>query len=207
MNRLELLFKIQPFIALVIFLLPLKALSSDPFVQFRIGMMNAGHANSAMTIGGKAGLDFDRKIRVGFSTDIYRAVYTKTSARVAGFMDRDIENTSVILPLIFSFDIVLFKGNSPFEFYTGVGVGYQFLFNKEENYIEGISESRTYSGTGFQIEAGLEYKISDRQRLAFEAYYNGCTTNRTGKNNFGLPIAKEFDISGFGFRGGMTFHI
>ena len=90
-----------------------------------------------------------------------------------------------------------------FAFITG-GLGWQMMWNTENNYVEDVKESRFYNGFGWNAGAGLMYQLGRRSALLVELGYNGCKVSRNrDKNPAGLPVWDEINISGFMIRGGI----
>lgn len=186
---------------------------AKPFTQFRFGTLNPKDAQSGLILGVRTGRDFDNMIMVGFSADLFWKTYTEeseiadsvTSGGVAvTTVQRDVEYKTLLLPLMFTADVKIPVENSPIRPYLGGGIGYQLLFNKEENFEEGVSDSRFYSGFGWMFELGAEYVMSPHTAIYLEGFYNGCKVKRDSDGASGLPTWDEVDMSGLGFRVGLS---
>ena len=193
--------------------IPAYTQGAKPFTQFRFGTLNPKDAKSGLILGVRVGRDFDNMILVGFSADLFWKKYTEESeiadsvtsgGTVITTVQRDVDYTTLILPLMFTADVKIPIENSPIRPYFGGGIGYQLLFNKEENFEQDISDSRFYSGFGYQLQVGAEYEMSPHTGFYLEGFYNGCKAKRGEDSAAGLPTWEEVDISGFGFRIGLT---
>jgi opacity protein-like surface antigen len=194
-------------------IVPVKVEAAKPFTQFRFGTLNPKDATSGLMLGVRVGRDFDNQILVGFSADLFWKTYTEESViadsvtaggTVYSTVQREVDYKTLILPLMLTIDVQIPVQNSPIKPYFGGGIGYQLLFNKEDNFVDKISDSRFYSGFGYQFEIGAEYQMSPHTGFTLEGFYNGCKTKRDGDGESGLPTWEEVDISGFGFRVGLV---
>jgi len=192
---------------------PVLAQGAKPFTQFRFGTLNPRDTKAGFILGVRTGRDFDQRVLVGFSADLFWKKYTEESSVYDTFTvggvhyterQRSVDYTTLILPLMVTIDVQIPVQNSPIKPYFGGGIGYQLLFNKENNYQDNVSDSRFYSGFGFQLEVGAEYQMSPSTGLTMEAFYNGCKAKRGGGTTQGLPTWEEVDISGMGFRLGLV---
>jgi hypothetical protein len=184
-----------------------------PFTQIRFGTLNPKDAKSGVILGVRTGRDFDNVVLVGFSADLFWKSYTKKSdvadsISAGGLVSHEkrvlVDYKTLILPLMFTADVRIPVENVPIKPYFGGGIGYQLLFNKEDNFDEGKSSSRFYSGFGYQFQVGAEYRMSPHAGFYLEAFYNGCKAKRSSGTTTGLPTFEEVDISGVGFRVGLT---
>jgi opacity protein-like surface antigen len=192
---------------------PVLAQGAKPFTQFRFGTYNPKDTKAGLILGVRTGRDFDQRVLVGFSADLFWKKFTRESAvnsdtTIGGVhyttLQRSVDYTTLILPLMITIDVQIPVQNSPIKPYFGGGIGYQLLFNKESNYITGESDNRFYSGFGYQFEVGAEYQMSPSTGLTMEAFYNGCKAKRGSGTSLGLPTWEEVDISGMGFRLGIV---
>ena len=186
---------------------------AKPFTQFRFGTLNPKDAQSGLILGIRTGRDFDNMIMVGFSADLFWKTYTEESEIADSVtsggvtvttVQRDVEYKTLLLPLMFTADVKIPVENSPIRPYFGGGIGYQLLFNKEENFEDNVSDSRFYSGFGWMFELGAEYVMSPHTAFYLEGFYNGCKVKRSSDSAAGLPTWEEVDMSGLGFRVGLS---
>jgi opacity protein-like surface antigen len=192
---------------------PVLAQGAKPFTQFRFGTLNPNDTDAGLMLGVRTGRDFDQQVLVGFSADLFWRKYTRESSvssdtTIGGVhystLQRSVDYTTLILPLMITIDVQIPVQNSPVKPYIGGGIGYELVFNKENNYDEGISDSRFYSGFGYQIEVGALYKMSPSVDFTLEGFYNGCKAKRGAGTDMGLPTWEEVDVSGMGGRIGVV---
>ena len=209
--------KLKLSILLIIVMLGSVALTAHaqakPFTQFRFGTLNPKDAQSGLILGVRTGRDFDNMIMVGFSADLFWKTYTEESEIADSVtsggvtvttVQRDVEYKTLLLPLMFTADVKIPVENSPIRPYFGGGIGYQLLFNKEENFEDDVSDSRFYGGFGWMFELGAEYMMSPNTAFYLEGFYNGCKVKRSSDSAAGLPTWEEVDMSGLGFRIGLS---
>jgi opacity protein-like surface antigen len=186
---------------------------AKPFTQIRFGTLNPKDAKSGVILGVRTGRDFDNMVLVGFSADLFWKSYTEESTIadsvtpggvIYSTVQTSVDYKTLILPLMFTADVRIPVENAPIKPYIGGGIGYQLLFNKEDNFDLGISDSRFYHGFGYQLQVGAEYRMSPNAGFYLEAFYNGCKAKRSSSSTTGLPTFEEVDISGIGFRVGVT---
>ena len=110
------------------------------------------------------------------------------------------------MPIMFklTFDKKLSQA-SPFMIRGSAGLGYQFLWNKEENYLEDKKDTRFYHGFAYQVSAGAGIEMSSSAILFAEAFYHGGKVKRNKTDTAGLPTWSEVDMSGVGIRIGINF--
>ncbi|HQU73252.1 MAG TPA: hypothetical protein PLG66_13190, partial [Calditrichia bacterium] len=94
---------------------------------------------------------------------------------------------------------------TPLFFRASGGLGFEFIWNDENNYLEDIERSRFFWGFGYKLSGGLGLKISRTGLLFIDGIYNNATASRNKeRNEQGLPTAQVIDVSGFGFQVGVN---
>ena len=181
-------------------------------LEVRGGYLNPKDTNGGMIIGGSYGISIDERVDLSLGLSYFHKNYRKETAvadtnYISGIREqtvvRDLEYSTTLLPVTASVNI-RFPFQRPVYWYVGGSVTYQFLFNKEDNYEEAISEKRTYKGWGWMLRAGIEYGIGSRSALLLEAFYNiGKVKRNVDETIEGLPVWDEVDVSGLGFRTGL----
>jgi outer membrane protein W len=184
---------------------------SATVLEVRGGYMNPKDAAAGLIIGVGYGILVDERVDIGLGIDYFHKNY-KEETKVA---DQDyqsgVHESTVIRELEYSTHLLPVSANvtvhlpfqPPLYWYVGGSVSYQFLFNEENNYVEAISEKRTYRGWGWMIRAGIDYNIGSRSSLMLEAFYNSCKVKANEEKKEGLPVWEEVDVSGLGFRAGL----
>ena len=91
-----------------------------------------------------------------------------------------------------------FGRNSPFTLRASAGMGWEMIWNEENNFVSQISRSRFFNGFGWQLSGGLGVQISRSGILYVEGLYNDATATRTDPPVDGLPTFSRIDVSGVG---------
>jgi len=198
-------------VLLVILLAGTAAAQNLRMLELRGGHFNPKDTKSGMILGGMYGISFDERVSLGFGLDIFHKGYKKesvvaTESSESGIdestVTRELEYKTTLVPLSLNLDIRL-PFEPPFNLYVGGSLAFEMLFNSENNYVDDVKEKRFYSGFGWMARAGVEYAIGRRSALIVEAFYNNCRVSSDAKKKEGLPVWKEVDLSGLGFRAGV----
>jgi len=184
----------------------------------KLGFYNPKDAKSGFIIGGNYAIVVDETIDVGLGLDVYRKTYRKVDnvatheyelGQKETTKQLELELSSLVIPLMASINVKFPISNySPVYGYINGALGWQMMWNTENNYKEDKKESRFYNGFGWMASVGMMYQVGRRSALLFEAGYNGCAVSRNRKENpEGLPVWDEINISGLMVRGGVRLGI
>ena len=204
--------KILVFILLLIMFCSLGA--QEKFTEFQGGILIPADAKTGF-IGGLAfGRMVDESIGWGVELDVYRKTYTKetavdsttTSMVEERVIQTEIENATTMIPIFFK--IILHTQIAPrLDLRVAGGAGYEFMWNSETNYRLHKDDTRFYSGFTWQIGGGLSLPISRASDFFVDASYHGGKPSRgETKNELGLPVRKEVNMSGFMIRVGLRLY-
>lgn len=180
-------------------------------LELRGGYFNPRDSKSGLILGGIYGISFDERVSLGLGVDIFHKGYTKettvsTETSGSGVVEstiiRELEFNTTLLPISLNLDI-RFPLDPPVSWYIGGSVAWELLFNTENNFEEGIREKRFYSGFGWLARAGIEYAIGSRSAVILEGFYNNSRVTSNAEKKEGLPVWKEVNMSGIGFRAGV----
>jgi len=181
-------------------------------LNFSGGYLDPKDTEAGLIFGGSYGICFDERVDISLGISYFYKNYQKESAVVDSISPSGIHETTVVRELEYHTSLLPISANinirfpfqPPLYWYAGGSLTYQFLFNKEENFQEGLSEKRTYRGWGWIIRAGIEYTIGSRSSLLLETFYNiGIVKRNADETIKGLPVWDEVDVSGLGFRAGL----
>ncbi len=193
--------------------------SSVATAQFRISALKIGYLNPkdaqpGLLLSSDFTLPIDETTEIGFSTNLFYRNYKKLSTVAApgysaGISERtlqqELEYTTLSIP-IYAIVNILIPTNRYFGYQLHGGLGYEFLFNKENNYVDQVSERRFYKGLSWLVSAGFHYQIGSRSAVVGELLYHSAHVSRNRSTTpEGLPIWSEVNLSGFGFRFGLRF--
>jgi hypothetical protein len=156
----------------------------------------------------------DESIGWGLEIDYYRKTYTKetnvdstsTSMVEEHVVQTEIENATTMLPVYFKL-ILQTQIAHKMDLRVSGGVGYEFMWNSEANYLLHKEESRFYSGFTWQIGGGISFQMSRASDLFLElSYHSGSPSRGESKNTLGLPVRTEVDMSGLMIRAGLKLY-
>ena len=183
--------------------------------EFMVGSLNPKDVKPGMVWDVKYGIAVDEAVDISLGIELFNKSYRKTSAvaeeisqggTVTTTRQLEVEYNALLLPLTANATIHL-PMSPPFGLYLGAGLSWQFLFNKENNFEDDISESRTYNGGGWVARIGGEMQLGARSSLLAEIHYNNCRVKRNADKKAGLPVYDEVDVSGLGFKVGLRMEL
>jgi len=178
----------------------------------RVGYFNPKDAKAGFMFGANWGFPVDEAVDIGVGVDYFHKRYTKKTAVADRDYQSGVHETTVQRELEYSTNILPLTGTIHVQLPAGYwtkyllagSLGYAFLFNKEKNYVDGTSASRTYRGFHWQLSAGMLLRTGRRSGVTGEVFYNNSTVSRNKTSSpKGLPIWDEVDLSGLGVRFGV----
>lgn len=199
----------------ILFIFTLTQMSSAqlPYTEFKFGYLNPKDANSGYLFGLHLGRMIDESLSWGIEINYFRKTYEEVT-RVPDpdpqvidpkTVEKSLEFVTQILPVWAKLNYEhAIAPRSPFFLRGSAGIGWEFVWNKEDNYQEGISDTRFYNGFGWQLAAGVGLEISSKSVLFVDAFYNGAKVKRDKSTDRGLPTWEELDISGLGLKVGVS---
>jgi len=185
-----------------------------PYTEIKVGMMNPKNASSGYLLGLNLGRTIDESLSWGLEINYFFKSY-KEDYVVATKEDplnktvtiaRNQDITTRIIPLIAKLNYERpFGYRSPFYLRGSAGVGWELLWNTENNYLKNKHKTRFFHGFGWQLSAGLGIGISSSGNFFADIFYNNARVKRNQTTTeLGLPIWDELDISGFGIKIGVS---
>lgn len=176
------------------------------------GYMNPKDAKAGLVAGAGLGIGLDESVDLGLAVDFFHKNYSEETevAQVSqeGMASQlyvtEVEYTRTILPIMLTVNVKI-PTSRYFGYFIRGGLGYEFLFSKEKNFKENTQGSRNFSGMGWKFAGGVFYHVGSRSTLIANVFYNSCEVNRDVKESHqGLPVKERVDISGLGFRVGVS---
>lgn len=200
-------------ILLIAFSFPMYA--KAPYTEFKFGYIDPKAAKAGYLFGVNLGRMIDESLSWSFEFNYYQKVYKKVTTDYEIQLPSGIEPTgkevefeykTYIIPLFLKLNLEnQLGGNGPFFIRGSAGLGWEMVWNKENNYLTDSQSTRFYHGFGWQATAGLGLRISSSANIFVDGMYNGSKVKRNEKTNEdGLPSWEELDISGFGIRAGVS---
>ncbi|GAB4363250.1 MAG: hypothetical protein Kow0042_00910 [Calditrichia bacterium] len=188
-------------------------LARAPFTEFKVGYLDPEKVKAGYIFGVNLGRMIDESLSWSFDFNYFQKTYKRTATiygETSGNITPEIkqlelEFTTRIIPILAKLNYEHPLGyKSPFYVRASAGLGWELLWNSEDNYVENVHKTRFYHGFGWQASAGVGFEISSSANFFVDAFYNGSTVKRNKKKVEGLPTWEELDISGIGFRIGVS---
>ncbi len=197
-----------------VFMLAATLSAQTSFTDLQGGILMPSGAKDGFIGGIGMGRMIDKNIGYGFEINYYYKSYVQetevlqqdqgqvTPVQVTTLID----NSTRLLPVYFR--LTYNTAVSPtFDLRIVGALGYEFMWNSEENNISNIDETRFYSGFGWYIGGGFALPISDAADFMGEAAYHSSYPSRSeGETADGLPIRTEIDLSGLMLRIGLRIY-
>ncbi len=186
-----------------------------PYTEFKFGYIDPKAAKSGYLFGINLGRMIDESLSWSMEFNYFQKVYRKVTTDYEIQLPSGIQPTgkelefeykTYIIPLFLKLNLEnqLGKGG-PFFLRGSVGLGWEMVWNKENNYLNNSHSTRFYHGFGWQATAGVGVQISSSANIFIDGFYNGSRVKRNqDTNEDGLPIWEELDISGPGIRAGVS---
>ena len=188
------------------------------FLEFKFGKLDPEDTGAGNVYGISAGQRIDSHLWWGAAVDYFSSTYrveTIIADSVVGGIrfrevQRELEFDTRILKLFGQIsysrrfrDSRSYK--SPFMYRASGSLGWELIWNHEENFVEGISRQRFFHGLGWQLSGGLGLQVSERGIVFADIYYNNSTASRNeDRDEQGLPVWEQIDVSGIGFKAGIN---
>jgi len=178
----------------------------------RASYFSPADAEAGFAFGGSFGYRVDEFVGLGFGTDFLYKTYTKSTEVATKDYESGISATTVVNNVQYNTLMVPMMGEVtitiPVFWKASIlaqgGVGYEILWNKEENFETKASDSRFYGGFTYQLGAGMRIGLGRDSGIYVEGYYNHAKVKRNVKDIVAeLPVVEQVDLSGFGARAGI----
>jgi hypothetical protein len=196
--------------------------SSSAFAQrgmfgIRVGYLDPKDTKSGIMVGGQWGTAVDESVDLGLSFDVFHKTYIERSlvaeetvnGTTTKTYETEMEYARTAIPLMLEVNVKI-----PTSRYRQVGylitggLGYEFLWSKENNYQAQIKQSRRFGNFGWLVAAGVFYKVGSRSTFTLQGLYSSFEVSRSiEKSVRGLPVSERVDLSGFGFRVGVLLDL
>ena len=188
------------------------------FIEFKFGQLDPADASIGNLFGVATGRTIDDRLSWGIELDVYKSTFRRQTTVAefdsAGITFREkrveLEFTTTIIPVYFllNYELPLGGRTNPFRFRASGGIGWEFIWNHENNFKLDIERKRFFNGLGWHLSTGMGLKISQAGVLFFDVVYNDATVTRNqDRNQQGLPIFQVMDVSGFGFLFGINIAV
>jgi len=181
--------------------------------SIRASYFSPSDARAGFAFGGSVGTMIDEAVEIGVGADIFYRNYRKdTQVADADYpsgtsvttYEREVQYDTVIFPVMLELKAkfpALWKGTV----FAHGGVGYEVLWNREQNFATKVKDTRWYGGFTWLLGAGLSFDLGESSAFFVEGYYNNAKVRRNLKDAIkDLPVFEEVDLSGLGARIGFS---
>ncbi|MCB0287352.1 MAG: hypothetical protein KDE57_11895 [Calditrichaeota bacterium] len=191
-------------------------MNSAPYLELKAGGLTPKDVETGFLGGMSIGRNIDDRFFWGLEADVFKTNYRKETV-IAEFVDpsNQISYNEIQVELDFSTTITSFYWQIYYEtavsnnvlFLRGLsGIGWSFIWNKENNFVDDVKRTRFFNGFTWQASAGLGVRASKLGLVFVDLYYQNAkprkSDNRVEEN---LPVFQEIDLTGFGIRVGVNF--
>lgn len=183
------------------------------FTGLRLGYLDPKGSKPGLILGMDLTAQVDESVELGINVNGFRRSYQQvtTVAKqvsaggvVEDRLQKELEFTTFFVPIMG--EAIVHFGQEDFHLFANGGLGYEMLWNNENNFLDNKRERRYYSGFTWLLGGGFQYRIGSRSAVIGELFYHNATVKRDqNKNTQGLPVWSQVDLSGLGFRGGLRF--
>jgi len=179
----------------------------------RLGYLDPKGSQAGLILGVDLTAQVDETVELGVTINGFRKSYEKTTTiaqqvSAGGLIEKHVQQelafTTFFLPIMA--EAIVHFGREDFHFFANGGLGYEMLWNNENNLVQQKRERRYYSGFTWLAGGGFQQRLGSRSAFIGEVFYHNATVKRNqSKNTEGLPVWSQVDLSGVGFRGGLRF--
>jgi hypothetical protein len=178
----------------------------------RLGYIDPKDSKAGLMLGMDLTGKVDESVELGAAVNVFRRNYQKfttvaQSVSAGGLVEttvqKDLEFTTFFLPIMGQ--AIIHFSEDDFHWFANGGLGYEMLWNNENNFVDGKKERRFYSGLAWMAGGGFQYRIGSRSAMIAEVFYHDAKVKRNETKKQGLPVWSQVNLSGLGFRGGLRF--
>ncbi len=184
------------------------------YYEFKVGTRYPLDASNGLMGGLGLGWNFDDRFFNGFEVNFFASNYN--AARVVAeftnggndFVEKEVTlqfATYIISPLLLMYYETPISTTDLLYFRSSAGLGWTFVWNKEENFEEGVRDTRFLHGLSWQASVGLGIKASDHGMVFIDVFYQYAVPRSSKTVREGLPTFSEFNLSGVGIWAGVNF--
>jgi len=193
--------------------LPSRPFTNTPanlYTEFKLGQLDPKDTGSGYTGGVSMGRRIDNRLWWGFEGFYFKSSYSRTTTvpELSGGSTKQVELDYTTTMMSFFINLSYerrFNQTSVFYYRASTGLGWEFIWHKENNYVDNVSRSLSLNTPGLYLTTGLGLGISQTGLIFIDLVYNMATAKTDIQGNQGgLPTYQEIDITGLGFRLGIN---
>ena len=184
------------------------------FTEFKFGRMNPVDTDTGNLYGISTGRRIDNRLFWGAEFNYFQSSFrqeTTIADSVVGgirFSEKKLELEFDTRIMMFMFILTYerpFSDQSPLYLRGAGGLGWELIWNNEDNFLEGFNRDRFFHGLGWQLSGGVGMVISNTGVLFFDIFYNNSFASRNqDRDEEGLPVWDQINISGLGIKVGVN---
>jgi hypothetical protein len=181
--------------------------------SLRIGYYDPQDAGAGFTFGFSFGTSIDEAVAIGFATDVYYKRYVQESEVATDTYESGIDTTTVVreveyntvgVPLMLELQVNI-SILGPLYILGHGAVGYEILWNRENNIEADLTNSLWFHGFAWNVGVGPAIQLGSDTLLFVEGFYHGAKVRRNRKDIFeDLPVFEEVNLGGLGIRAGIA---
>jgi len=186
------------------------------YTEVKVGRQDPKATKPGYLFGIMMGRSIDESFSWGLEVNYFQRSYQRTvtiathvteDGNVIQTVNKEMDFRTVILPFILKINYEHpMAPRSSLYLRGSAGLGWQFVWNSEKNYLTGSSNTRFFNGFGWQASVGMGLALSSSGNLFVDLFYNNAKPTRGNtKNEAGLPTWQELDLTGFGVKVGLSF--
>lgn len=187
---------------------------STLYTELKLGRLDPNDTGSGYTGGLSMGRRIDNRLWWGFEGIYFKSSYTQTTivpdtisqGSVISTKQVQLDYSTTMLGFFINLSYERrFSQTSVFYYRASAGLGWEFIWHKENNYVDGVSRSLSLNTPGLYLTTGLGLGISQTGLIFCDLVYNmGSAKTNIQTNQEGLPTYQEINMSGWGFRLGIN---
>ena len=187
------------------------AQNSLSYIQ--VGSFNPKAADSGLMIGLGTAKMVDERVELGVSLDLFiserldetDSTYYDTAYGADVTQKLTLFKSNLIMIPLMAYVNIKMPVEFPVVPYLSGSIGYDFVWNKFDDYQLNKDGTKFYGGFGWKIAIGGMYPLGSRSAFNAEIFYHGGKPTRNEDSIGNLPIRSEVDMSGLGVVVGLKF--
>ncbi len=187
-----------------------------PYTEIKVGRQDPAATKPGYLFGIMLGRAIDESFSWGLEVNYFQRSYQRTvtvasqvteDGNVIRTINKEVDFRTVIIPFLLKINYEHpLAPRSRLYLRSSAGLGWQFVWNSERNYLTGTNSTRFFNGFGWQGSVGVGLAVSSSGNLFVDLFYNNARPTRGNtKNEAGLPTWQEMDLTGFGIKIGLSF--
>lgn len=183
------------------------------FLELRVGQFDPQNSEAGYMVGISRGRRIDDRVWWQLEGNYFKTSYTRVTTvadvvsgnQLISTRKAEINFSTTIYSIFLGFYYESSLGNR--FFYRGSGnLGWEYIVVSEKNDLAKASRTRTFIPPGLLVSTGVGMGISKSSMVFGDLFYNGAKApNNNNSYGAGLPIHRDINVSGFGFRIGINF--